>query len=1108
MSAGGSPHLCHACCVEVEKPRNIVGSGRWEFFVSYTTADQAWAEWVAWQLEAAGYQVLVQAWDMVAGSNWSARMQDGMRDATRTVAVLSEAYLTSVYGRQEWQAAAMADPDGLARKLLPVRVEDCARPGLLGQVVSVDVFRLPARDARDRLLAAVRAAVAGRAKPVNEPAFPGPLAAAIPPQAPSARSAPAFPGNGRVGDRSAAPSLRRAVMAEPQGFRAFLVGVAGYDDERLPTLPWLPGDLGFAAESLERVGYRTEVHDGSRTSLAAIKAAIQAVIGNAASDETLLILLAGNGVHHQGRDYLVPSDASVGYQPFWDLCVPLDWTAAIAQSPARNILILVDGICAYDADIRALVTGDGWGNGVLEAVAGHGVAYLFCEPTGPGTQSPLTRALAGVLAQDPVPGTLRDLQDSLKRQMGDAGSLRAMTLCDPGGFLPFPGSRTGAAGTGLDHPWCRAAERHHAWSLVADGPSFGDLRGAAIDLVARLARDRDQTAELLTGDPWSGPGVALHMTRRVEFLVGRLAADGDPLSPAEATLLVALPFLYEAFWARVAAEAAVVCPEDLDVRAASGPRAEFGAFARRYPRLLRRAGRAQRAGQHAPAAAIGWWLLHRWVAWRPESYQSGTLPELLGGLGAGSLASEVLDEQRVGELLAALRAEPEFLGRTDRLVALGDTMYVGAASPVEQPVRGRLVGYVLAVGQRMALDAVALPDVVAGHVGVGDPVDLADLHDTLQRAEWQQRGRATRALAARCRHQAVQVALERHAATLDRLLGEVHRAAGEFPALAMLPTHATADGVRAADVGGRPVYSSAGAQFRLAEDSVQELLMGEQLYGNRSLAVRELYQNALDACRYRRARQDYLERTTGERPVWEGRIEFQQSLDVDGNPYLECRDNGIGMGLRELTDLFAEAGTRSVDMPEVVEEMVAWAACDPPVEFFPNSRFGIGVLSYFMIADEITIDTCRAGLDDRPGDHLHVTIAGPGNLFRVQNLGPGKKAGTTRAAPPGPAAGRGGGLLCGHPPGHSLGCRVRHLRGRRRVRAALAAGTARRLRTCRGPGSVVFPQTCDDADPGDGHRCVVVQRAGGDTLGWTVGRETGLRCRRQPDRTPGSRPVR
>jgi phage replication-related protein YjqB (UPF0714/DUF867 family) len=34
-----------------------------DFFISYTGADRAWAEWIAVQLEAAGYSTVLQAWD-------------------------------------------------------------------------------------------------------------------------------------------------------------------------------------------------------------------------------------------------------------------------------------------------------------------------------------------------------------------------------------------------------------------------------------------------------------------------------------------------------------------------------------------------------------------------------------------------------------------------------------------------------------------------------------------------------------------------------------------------------------------------------------------------------------------------------------------------------------------------------------------------------------------------------------------------------------------------------------------------------------------------------------------------------------------------------------
>ena len=33
----------------------------WDFLISYTPEDLSWAEWIAWQLEAAGFRVVVHA---------------------------------------------------------------------------------------------------------------------------------------------------------------------------------------------------------------------------------------------------------------------------------------------------------------------------------------------------------------------------------------------------------------------------------------------------------------------------------------------------------------------------------------------------------------------------------------------------------------------------------------------------------------------------------------------------------------------------------------------------------------------------------------------------------------------------------------------------------------------------------------------------------------------------------------------------------------------------------------------------------------------------------------------------------------------------------------
>ena len=146
---------------------------KWDFFVSYTQKDRAWAEWIAWILEEDGHRVLVQAWDFVPGTNWIQSMQAGTAEAARTIAVLSHDYLTSVYGGAEWQAAWAKDPEGTSRKLLTVRVNDCDRPGLLAGVVGVDLFGQSEAEAQARVQRMVADAIKGRAKPSVAPDFPG-----------------------------------------------------------------------------------------------------------------------------------------------------------------------------------------------------------------------------------------------------------------------------------------------------------------------------------------------------------------------------------------------------------------------------------------------------------------------------------------------------------------------------------------------------------------------------------------------------------------------------------------------------------------------------------------------------------------------------------------------------------------------------------------------------------------------------------------------------------------------------------------------------------------------------------------------------------------------
>ncbi len=106
-----------------------------DFFISYNRNDREWAEWIAWQLEEAGYSVIIQAWDFRPGGNFVLDMQRAVENGARVIAVLSPDYLTSKYTAPEWAAAFALDPTGEKGTLLPVRIRECQPTGLLPQIV-------------------------------------------------------------------------------------------------------------------------------------------------------------------------------------------------------------------------------------------------------------------------------------------------------------------------------------------------------------------------------------------------------------------------------------------------------------------------------------------------------------------------------------------------------------------------------------------------------------------------------------------------------------------------------------------------------------------------------------------------------------------------------------------------------------------------------------------------------------------------------------------------------------------------------------------------------------------------------------------------------------
>ncbi|MFE4516199.1 ATP-binding protein [Kitasatospora sp. NPDC056783] len=524
--------------------------------------------------------------------------------------------------------------------------------------------------------------------------------------------------------------------------------------------------------------------------------------------------------------------------------------------------------------------------------------------------------------------------------------------------------------------WVEVAARSRVWNHLRKDREVEPYRSVALEAVAELAGMRDSVDLAdLADDPWQDPGIAVRFASRVDWLLGD---DHLDLYPAEAALLVVLPFVYRVRALRLAASRVSVRPTDLRPSpGAEGARASYERFIESYDLLTRR----------APAAPLGWWLFHRWLDQHEDLADPEGVQEILDRLPMLAALQETFATERVCTLLHGLRRGPD-VGSRDHLAHLRVDNHLRA--PGDPHLQEQRLALLLALAYGTAIEMTALPEIVAEHLGIPHEVDLADLRKTLDEAAWGGPYDLP-VLRAECHHEAVVEGLREYTARTDELLHAVRRVLTSHP----LPTRLTSD--EAAPAAGA---FTGWARFRLDERRVRSLLMGVELYRDRDLAVRELYQNALDACRYARARVQYLDRS---RPSWlggpysyEGRIRFRQGVDETGRAYLECEDNGVGMGEEELRGVFSNAGARFAEQLDFKLERARWRKVDPPVELYPNSRFGIGVLSYFMLADEIRVTTCRLDATGQLGPRLEVAIHGPSHLFRiVERAARGCEPGTT-----------------------------------------------------------------------------------------------------------------
>ena len=166
-------------------------------------------------------------------------------------------------------------------------------------------------------------------------------------------------------------------------------------------------------------------------------------------------------------------------------------------------------------------------------------------------------------------------------------------------------------------------------------------------------------------------------------------------------------------------------------------------------------------------------------------------------------------------------------------------------------------------------------------------------------------------------------------------------------------------------------YQPVDLRYTVDTAAALQLFMGNRLYSDKRVFLRELIQNAVDACSMRKlAETDYVPAIS---------IAFNDDISR-----ITIRDNGIGMDRQWLEKYFLSIGISFYQSDEVKT-----VNRDPRIDIGFISQFGIGFLSSFLVAEKIVIRT-RKGAS--PG--MMITITSLKDYFDVRPLGDDTTAGT------------------------------------------------------------------------------------------------------------------
>ncbi|MGY0492504.1 HD domain-containing protein [Streptomyces sp. WG-D5] len=831
--------------------------------------------------------------------------------------------------------------------------------------------------------------------------------------------------------------------------RALLIAAAGAD------LDFVVDDVERIKDALLGSGWNesdvTVLDTPENTTQRAINKALVDLFGQCEDDDFALVYFSGHGVRIKDVDHLVPGDAKPDDLTWALIAVEPDTLLESLRTRATVVMFLDACRDARETEPPALRRQwqGSWDNVALVRPCAAGQQAWGTQEEG----SFMGRALAEALARRSSPRTVGEVIAYVRKRTAELA--RAAEGCPEQQEVReawLSGTSEPPDKTHTDWPVCLGGIGEDRWEQAVSASKLWDripertavdttgLKSGLNGLIGEVRKiKRNADGEDRAGaDPWEDVRFPERVLERLNDLIPP-SPQGE-LSPLEVVALLATPFVREAAVAcgrralaelrreeqrsegRLPGDKGHMWQDMTDVRAA-------------YQQIDDKRRHLEEMGQRDEAEAAEQWLWHRLIAdwdqlWRPAQAQGwqgqdgerrypvcglDSLSRIIERLwDIAALATGTGPQQRprhqkrlraaLLQVTALMRARPGPKAPDDKDwdAGLGEFLGIGGA----KAWRPRPLAALLHVAELLAIDSRLLDGIVVDHLGVDHdrvrPEDVVAQVEPTQ-AEFQpveDHGRTTRdrgpraadwTLDAECANPALYLALERQADAVLTAARTLTRTVQDPDLLPRLPRHMNTDRLDPTDGS----YDAPPPRFQLAEDGVKPLIMGTQLYGDHRLALRELYQNAVDACRRRHARQRYAAalglnglQPSDVRELGDYTVKFVLAREEKTDRiYVECEDDGIGMTDEELRDLFARAGRRHQQSPIRVREMRRWrrAGIEPEL----NSRFGIGVFSYFMLADKIQVSTRPAdetGVGQHSGGH-QVNVVTDSGIMHMNRFG-------------------------------------------------------------------------------------------------------------------------